>query len=211
MRLIKRDKHGRRIPTDAMESKDAAMRRFTQTVPSEEFNEALLASNDQKYQDLLRARLDPAYKDVSFSVLCKKFNISLQDADDLWRSHQLHTGMMEAMNHYPRIIKDIAEDAYTRMAACSRCDGEGMVTVTEGETTKKKICPVCEGERKVRNVGDKASRDHYLEAVGVIGKKVPSNAIQMNFGLDMDLSDVLMMSQKVINGEVSRDVSREEK
>jgi len=202
MRLIKRDKHGRRIPADdGSASKDAAMRRFAQTVPGSEFNEALLASTEQRYQDLLRARLDPQYKDVSFAVLCKKFSISLQDADDLWRSHQLHTGMMEAMNHYPRIIKDIAEDSYTRMAACSRCDGEGMVSVgttEDGVATKKKICPVCEGEGKMRAVGDKASRDHYLESVGVIGKKVPSNAIQMNFGLDMDLSDVLMMSQKVI-------------
>jgi hypothetical protein len=136
-------------------------------------------------------------------VLCKKFNISLQDADDLWRSHQLHTGMMEAMNHYPRVIKDIAEDSYTRMAACSRCDGEGVVSVNTNpeDPPKKKVCPVCEGEKKVRSVGDKGSRDHYLETIGVIGKKVPSNAIQMNFGLDMDLSDVLMMSQKVIQGD----------
>jgi hypothetical protein len=201
---MKKDKNLRTVWD--RERQDQAMRRFAKTVPSDEFNEALLASTEQRYQDLLRARLDPIYKDVSFAVLCKKFNISLQDADDLWRSHQLHTGMMEAMNHYPRVIKDIAEDSYTRMTACSRCDGEGVVSVNtntnDGEiVTKKKVCPQCEGEKKVRSVGDKGSRDHYLEAVGVIGKKVPSNAIQMNFGLDMDLSDVLMMSQKVINGE----------
>jgi hypothetical protein len=97
----------------------------------------------------------------------------------------------------------VAEDAESRMTACSRCDGTGKVNdaipVSEQEPIVR-VCPVCEGTRKMRVIGDNASRDLVFESIGLTGKKGPTIAIQQNFGLASELGDVLMTSQKIITG-----------
>ena len=207
------------------------MRRFIDSVPDKEFAEALEHAPDPKFQTFLAARADPAYRGLSFAALCRKFNISLADVDDLWRSHQLHVGMIEMMNHVPRVMIDIVEDAKSHQGTCTRCDGSGTITrdsdigsgsaeaprsrgsgsgeergrVREARPTERVeglariTCPVCDGTKKVRVIGDKAARDLVFESIGLTGKRPPGVAIQQNnYGLDAELSEVLMMSQKIL-------------
>lgn len=200
----KRDKNGRKMPLAA--SRDLPMRRFIENVPETEFSEALRDNPDPKFALFYQARMDPAYINVSFSELCRKFQISLADVDDMWRKHQLHKGMIAMMNQVPQILTDVAEDAKTHMEFCQKCDGTGVIpdgVVEEGTEADTRTCPRCAGLGEVKVIGDKAARDLVFESIGLIGKKVPFNAIQMNFGLDSGLEDVLMSTSKLITkGEV---------
>lgn len=194
----KRDKNGRKLPV--IVSKDLPMRRFIENVDEGEFERALEAQSEPKFALFLSARADPAYRGQSFAALCKKFGITLQDVDELWRNHQLHTGMIQMMNHVPRILQDVAEDSKSKDQMCPKC--EGLKTISDGEPPKVRNCPLCKGIGEVRVAGDKNSRDLVFESIGLIGKKSPMFAIQQNFGLDSGLEEILMNTQRVISGEV---------
>ncbi len=191
----KKDKNGRKMASQP--SEDLPMRRFIENVPEDEFSAALDASGDPKFQNFLLARCDPAYRQVGFAALCRKFNISLQDVDDLWRSHQLHRGMIRMMNQVPVILEDVAEDAKSRTVVCPRCDGLLTLINDKGDV---RPCPVCKETGMVRQTGDKAARELVFESIGLTGKRGPMVAIQQNFGLDSGLEDVLMATQRVISG-----------
>jgi hypothetical protein len=177
------------------------MRRFIENVPETEFQAALEVCSEPKIEMLLAARLDPAYRTSSFASLCKKFNVSLSEVDDIWRNHQLHVGMMRMMSKVPDMMADMVEDARSSMVCCPRCDG--LKRVSEGGDDGKKpiirACPVCNETGLVRHVGDKVAREIVSEAAGLIGKKVPMFAVQNNnFGMDSALEELLMTSQKVL-------------
>lgn len=193
----KKDRHGRRLPIVA--SQDKPMSTFITHVPQDEFTKALAQSEDAKFVQMFAARCDPAYRELSFSALCRKFGVTLQDVDDLWRKHQLHVGMLNMMNHVPKILDDVAGDAESRFVCCPRCDGDKHLT-TEQEGAVR-TCPVCEGEGKVKIAGDKYARDLVFETIQLIGKRVPQVAIQQNnFGMNAGLEDVLLQTQKLITG-----------
>lgn len=177
---------------------DRPMQRFIDLVDETEFSAALTASGEPKYVTFLAARHDPAYRSLGFSALCRKFNISLQDVDDLWRSHQLHRGMMRMMNSLPDILEDVAVDARSRKVACPRCDGLAVLTSDSG---LPRACPVCDGTGKVRQTGDRDARHLVFESAGLTGKRGPLVAIQQNFGLDVELEEVLATSQRIVAGE----------
>lgn len=189
------DKHGREMPVDP--ERDRAMNRFIENVVETEFSEALAAANDPKYTTFLRARADPAYRSLGFSALTRKFNISLQEVDDLWRNHQLHRGMIRMMNRMPDILEDVAEDARSKMVACPRCDG--VTTVAAGVRGETRPCPVCDGTGKVRAVGDRAARQLVFETAGLIGKPGPTGPlVNVNLGLESGLADLLVGAQKIV-------------
>lgn len=207
---MKKDKNGRPVPNNP--THDLPMRLFFDHIPEPEFREALENAPDAKYQQLLTARLSPQHQNTTFMRLCHNFGISLQDVHELWRHHQLHRAMIEMSNVLPEVTRDLGEDARSRLAYCPRCDGLGYVTDT-GEGSEdapagadsrgegRRVCPACEGARKVRVIGDKASREMLLESVGFIGKKSPLVNINQHFGLDSELGDLLAASQRVIHPE----------
>lgn len=176
------------------------MRRFIENVDEGEFKTALEGQSDPKFTLFLAARADPAYRDESFASLCKKFGITLQDVDELWRNHQLHHGMIQMMNHVPQILRDVAEDSKSTTQMCPKC--EGLKTVADGEPPIIRTCPLCKGAGEMRRPGDKASRELVFESIGLTGRKGPMVAIQQNFGLDSGLEDLLMNTQRVVSGEV---------
>jgi len=206
--MRKRDKHGRPLPSSG--PRDIPMKTFIENVPDAEFKDALESAPDPKYQHFLLAWLSPEHRRTSFGHLCNLFNISLQDVHELWRQHQLHRGMIQMSNHLPKVLDDVAFDAESRMEYCTRCDGTGTVSDREegsfeSSTSRSshakepvRICPQCKGTKEVRVVGDRAARDLLFESIGLTGKKGPLVAIQQNFGLDMELGDVLAASQRVV-------------
>lgn len=191
----KRDKNGRVVTKHA--PNDLAMKRFIENVPDDEFTKALEAAEDPKIALVLKMHADPAYWNESFASLCRRANVSLRDVDDLWRNHQLHRGMVRMMTHVPEILEDVAVDAKSREVVCHRCCGETKITDDDG---KQRPCPVCNETGRVRQVGDKNARDLVFESLSLTGKRAPMVAIQQNFGLDAQLEDVLMSTQKMITG-----------
>jgi hypothetical protein len=200
-RLQKTERGGRPVPLAP--SEDKAVRTFYETVPSAEFCDALGLSKDEKFETLGRLMLDPRRRDTSFATKMIIAKVTLVDLYDFWSKHQLHVGLLKLANRVPKILDDVAQDAESKMVACSRCDGIGTVLdlgPNNEIAAKPRVCPLCEGTRKIRAVGDKAARDLVFESVGLTGKRPPPVAIQQNFGLDAELGDVLLLSQKVITG-----------
>lgn len=175
------------------------MRTFYESVPAKAFKEALDLSRDLKFEKLLALMSDPARAKDSFGNLCRLADITLNDLHDFWRNHQLHAGMIQMMNHVPKIMVDVAIDAESRNSACTRCDGVGRVIDISPINSKatERLCPVCGGTKEMRVVGDPRARDLIFESIGLTGKHQVV-AIQQNFGLESELGDVLMASQKVI-------------
>lgn len=215
------DHQGRVIPRDPL--KDEALQRFINNVDEDALRVALEEAKDPKYQTFLRARMDPHYKNVSFMTMCRKFDISIADIDDLYRKSQIHVGMIRSSNHIPKLMEDIAIDAESRMAYCTRCDGTGTVrevqeyderggsgasssrSEDDAERGGDRVCPMCKGTREVRIAGDRTARDLVYESIGLIGKKGPLVAIQTNIGIDGELGDILSKSQRVLAGSTSNE------
>jgi hypothetical protein len=176
---------------------------FLDTVPGQEFHEALLLSTDEKFERLGRSMLDPRRARESFAKKLIDAKLTLPELYEFWHKHQLHIGLIQVMNRVPKIMRDVATDAESRLTACSRCDGTGKVNDAIPGSDQEpivRVCPACEGTRQMRVIGDKAARDLVFESIGLTGKTSPTVAIQQNFGLDSDLGDVLMTSQKIITG-----------
>jgi len=190
-------------PTRVAAYKDKPVQTFLDTVPGQEFHEALLLSTDEKFERLGRSMLDPRRARESFAKKLIDAKLTLPELYEFWHKHQLHIGLIQIMNRVPKIMTDVATDAESRLTACSRCDGTGKVNDAIPGSDQEpivRVCPACEGTRQMRVIGDKAARDLVFESIGLTGKTSPTVAIQQNFGLDSELGDVLQMSQKVITG-----------
>jgi len=190
-------------PTRVAAYKDKPVQTFLDTVPGQEFHEALLLSTDEKFERLGRSMLDPRRARESFAKKLIDAKLTLPELYEFWHKHQLHIGLIQVMNKVPKIMRDVATDAESRLTACSRCDGTGQVNDAIPGSDQEpivRVCPACEGTRQMRVIGDKAARDLVFESIGLTGKTSPTVAIQQNFGLDSDLGDVLMTSQKIITG-----------
>ena len=198
----KKTERGRR-PKRVEPSKDKPVQTFFDTVPAQEFHDALMLSTDAKFEQLGRSMLDPRRIRESFAAKLIDAKLTLPELYEFWHKHQLHIGLIQIMNRVPKIMTDVATDAESRLTACSRCDGTGQVNDAIPNSDQEpivRVCPACEGTRQMRVIGDKAARDLVFESIGLTGKTSPTVAIQQNFGLDSELGDVLQMSQKVITG-----------
>ena len=198
-----RRKDGKKKARLPVKTEAVAIRTFAEKVPLIEFHEALELSKDTRFEKLWALMLDQAHRHTSFVALCNLAGISLTDLYDFWHKHQLHAGLIEMLNHVPKVLGDVGVDAESRNTACNRCDGQGKVLdIIPGSDVEpeERLCPVCEGSGKMRVVGDKAARDLLFESIGLTGKRPPMVAIQQNFGLESELGDVLLTSQKIITG-----------
>lgn len=207
------DRQGRKMPTLA--KYDAAMRRFISNIDEDAFHLALAEAPDPKFRTFLNARLDPHFRNMTFAQMCRNFGISLAEMDDLYRKSQIHLGMIRSSNHIPQLIEDIAIDAKSKQAYCTRCDGTGTVSPAderspvggdrEDRPAAVRVCPMCHGAKEVRIPGDKSARDLVYESYGLIGKGGVQFNNQIHLSLDAELGDLLATSQKVLAGTVKEE------
>jgi hypothetical protein len=146
---------------------DAALRDFYKEIEMPELKMALQTSNDPKYGMLLAAINDPRFNNCSFTTLCKKCRMSLQDIVDIWRNHQKTKGLVKMMAHMPDIMEDVAVDSKSRIVICNRCQGEGRLQEGMVNRQSNPICPDCHGDGKIRIQGDKDARNLAFETVGL--------------------------------------------
>lgn len=196
------ERGGRPLP--AAPAQDKAVQTFYQGVPVDAFREALELSQDEKFSTLARLMLDPVRRNQSFASKMIIAGVTLPDLYDFWSKHQLHAGLLRMLYRVPKVLSDTAKDAEAHETACNRCDGLGtVVDMIPGvdDPGPPRICPVCDGSKKMRVVGDRDCRESVFDALGLNAKKSGTSVnIQQNFGLEAELGDVLLQSQKVITG-----------
>lgn len=190
------DRHGRKVPMDP--TRDLPMTRFMKNIDMDclvafmEFNE--------KYEYFIRDLVNPHYpgRKVSFNTLCRRHNISLHEMQVLYTDGMRQLGLLQISTHLPKIMQDVGEDAESRLVSCGRCDGQKTLVENELDEdgkivgTTSRPCPTCEGVGKVRQVGDKQSRDLVFESMKLTKQGGPMVAIQQNFGNSADGLDVKM-------------------
>jgi len=179
---------------------DEAMRRFIENIDEPAFHLALEHAPDPKFQAFLLNRLDPHYKNMTFAQMCRNHGITLADMDDVYRKGQIHLGMIRGSNHLPQVVEDVIVDAKSKQQYCMRCDGRGYIKDEDGPENSTRECPMCHGLKEIRVPGDNHARDLVYESYGLIGKRGPAVAIQINNAVDAELGDLLSTSQKVLAG-----------
>lgn len=159
MGTVKHRKPVRRSPA----RKDPLMRRFTSTVSKEELGGMLAHSGDERAWRALEMLLDPAYRNHTFAKICGKVGLSQMDIMDLFRRYHLDMGIVAMAREAPAIMEDIAKDAQSRMEACKKCHGTGMVKDKETEGMSR--CLHCAGEGQVRIPGDYRARRLFFKVM----------------------------------------------
>ncbi len=190
-----KDRDGRIMPRQA--SQDLDMRAFVDSVKElglgEEFHECLADQEEQKFKTLRALMFDVRYRHLSFAAKCRQSRVTLTDLNNIWKDYNLQKGMIRMATHTPQVMEDVAVDAKSRIVACVKCQGLGVI----GEAGNQP-CPDCFGEGKIRVAGDSESRKLMFETMGLAGKKGPMVAIQQNFGSGESLESLVGTAQKLL-------------
>ena len=171
----------------------ARVEQFYAAIEKDELIKSLEQSSHVPLQRLCKALTDPT-PGVGFFELCGRYDVSISDLVDAFRTSQMAEGVIRMMRHVPQVMEDTAIDAKSRSECCPRCDGKKVIYDGK-EDRKGRQCPLCRGNGEVRVVGDKVARDLIFDSIGEKKAQAPKIAIQQNFG---SLEDMLKLSQKVI-------------
>lgn len=197
------DRHGRRIPRNP--SQDQPMQRFIETVNKDALE--LILGQDERYHAFLHDLYNPRNSRRSFASIAVKHGLTLDSLHRIYTDGMRHYGLIEMSNRLPQVMVDVAEDSFSKMVCCPRCDGLkrlqiGVTEPTESDPKGTPIlrdCPVCHATGEIRVPGDKDARNLMFEAMKLTGKGT-TVAIQQNFGHG-SLEDDLQLTQKIIMGD----------
>ena len=70
--------------------RDRFIQAFFEEVPSQDFDDAMMTSGDERFHRLHDAMHDDAYRRTSPGTLCRRFGISWGDLMNLWHSYNMH-------------------------------------------------------------------------------------------------------------------------
>lgn len=211
------DRAGREMP--AKPSQDVPLRRFRENIDIDKLE--LFMSENEKYTAFIMALHDPDHARLTFATICRKFSVTLHELQMLYTDGMRHMGLLNMASKLPQVMEDVAEDSLSKQVVCPRCDGHKILTeiLERDEKTGKPIktqerpCPVCEGDGKVRQSGDKHARDLVFESMKLTGQKGPLVAIQQNFGdaggLSASMEGMLKLTQGITMGEKKEELAQE--
>lgn len=193
---VNKKRRGRPRKIDSPRSIANAERVFATNVDMEALKLFLEEQDIPKYQILFGMMGDPAYRRLSFPTLLRKARISLQEIQTIYADGMRHIGLLKMMNQLPQIMSDVAEDAANSLQLCHRCDGVGFVPFGEKDT---RTCPVCNGTKSVKRMGDKHARDLVFETAKLKNNAGPLVAIQNNFSVDdMKMESMLKRTRQIV-------------
>lgn len=198
---------GRLIPTQT--ARDKPFRTFLDAIPREHFLGVLAAQPEESRLRSLLALMTADYSSYTHPpllvTLCKKAGVTMQDIMNLMKDHAVAEGTVKMMLSLPQVMEDVGQDAKTRVRTCTVCLGRGHVTIAEQDADGKltgdsheEDCLNCEMTGKVREIGDKHSRELLFETAELTNKP-RGPLINQNFDLrDTQLKQVLMATQDLM-------------
>jgi hypothetical protein len=188
------------------------MKRFRERTSVQELH--LFLGKEKKFEYFLRMLTSATYADRSFAWVARKSGVSLQDLQSAYSDGKRHLALMQAAEQLPEIMNDVANDARSRMAPCSRCYGSGTEAVppsrqetSDGsdEELQTQDCIECKGAGEVTVPGDKQARDLILKTTGMIGDggmvlNMDNRSLTINQGQGGDdrIEDLLARTQEIV-------------
>lgn len=184
--------------------KDRIFRRLEASVPRAELTEALAAAgtSDEKAEMLMMMLMDPAFKRSSLPMLAKQCGLSYAAVLKIITNHRIDQGILKMSAHAPQVLEDIAIDAKSRLVPCPACKGVGTIVKAkdkEGGPIDVETCWSCEGEGKLRKVGDADARKLLMETMGLTGKKGPLVVQQFNNGSAPTMDEAVSSVSEIID------------
>lgn len=160
--------------------KDIVFRRLEQSVPRNEWLQAFEASGDERAEHLMVRMLDPAFASCSLPQHAKAVGLTYPQVFKLITNHRLNQGLLRMSAHVPQVLEDVAVDSESKLVPCPMCQGGKVLFHTDKETGDviEKPCWSCDGQGKLRKVGDEASRKLMFETLQLTGRKGPLIAQQ---------------------------------
>lgn len=205
------------VPRKSPPRKDIVFRRLEQSVPREEWLQALETSGDERAQHLMMRMMDPAFAKHSLPKLARDVGLTYPQVFKLITQHRLDQGLLRMSAHVPQVLEDVAVDAQSTMVPCPGCQGSGVLhdrvmdTDDSGQpiidpTTKKPLmktveskCWSCDGVGKLRKIGDADSRKLMFDTLQLTGRKGPLIAQQFVNAGGQTVEDTLDQASQVLD------------
>lgn len=184
-RAVKDSKTGemKLVPLKGLPRADKIFRRLESSVPREELIAAMDSTPDERANQLMLRLLDPAFRKHSLPKLAKDVGLTYPQVLHYITKYRLDQGLLNMSAHVPKVMEDVAIDSKSRIVQCVTCRGTGQVEDVDrktGEVSEARQCDVCDGEGKLRKIGDADSRKLLFETLKLTGQRGPLVAIQNN-------------------------------
>ncbi len=184
---------------------DRAFKRLAALVSKEEWKEVLgYFPDNAKAVQLLILLSNPLFNKATLGKLAVMSGLSTAELTLFLNSAKKQEGIVRMSQKLPDIMEETAIDALPTDEPCVRCDGTGQL--------KKGPCPHCRSTGSIRVKGDLDNRKLVLEMAGLIGKRVPGAAIQVNIGGSRSLEERVgiaqqLLTEPIIDAEEIKDVT----
>ena len=143
-----------------------------------------------KAAKLLALLANPLFNRATLGKLSVMSGLSTAELTLFFNNSRKQEGIVRMSQKLPDIMEETAEDALSSLVPCERCGGEGQ--------RKNEPCKSCEGKGFVKVKGDFDNRKLVLEMAGLIGKRVPGQAIQINVGGSQSLETRVGLAQQLL-------------
>jgi hypothetical protein len=170
--------------------KDGLLKRIGETLDLADLEVFLRDEPDPKLHDFMDALKDPAFAELSFVEVARRYQVRVADIERIYTQGMRHLGLMAMARELPAVMAEVAGDARTEVLTCPRCVGAKVVVLKkQGEVP----CPVCDGAGTIRKIGNTHARDLVFESMKLTGQKAPMVAIQNTNVVTVD-KDIRMES-----------------
>jgi hypothetical protein len=203
------------VPRKGLPREDTVFRRLERSLPRDELMQIFDSSADERFHQLFMFMSDPYIGKKSLPQLAKECGLSYAQVLQAITRGRLDQGMLRMSAHVPQVMEDVAIDAKSKVVTCANCEGAKVIAVTEivEEEGKRpqvvqklddegrpmwKKCLVCDGVGKLRQVGDKASREILFETMRLTGGR-GGPQVQVNVGAGQAMEDTVASVREVLD------------
>ncbi len=171
---------------------DRTFKRLSALVSKDEWKEVLgYFPENAKAAQLLVLLASPIHTKATLGKLAVMSGLSTHELILFLNNSKKQEGIVRMSQKLPDVMEETAEDALSRLVPCVRCNGEGKV--------KDIPCRTCQGGGSVRVPGDMDNRKLVFETVGLIGKRGPGAAIQVNVGGSRSLEERVGIAEQLLS------------
>ena len=170
---------------------DRTFKRLSALVSKEEWKEVLgYFPESAKAEKLLMLLSDPQLSRVTLAKLAVQSGLSTAELTLFFNNSRKQEGIVRMSQKLPDIMEGTAEDALPKVIPCAKCGGEGKV--------KDNICRNCHGEGSIRVSGDIEKTKLIFDAVGLTGKRGPSQLNLINVSGSQSLETRVGLAQQLL-------------
>ena len=185
-----RGKGGSKAILDARH--DRTFMKLSKMVDKQEWQEVLgHFPENAKAEKLLALLSNPLFERATIGKLAVMSGMPAAELILLFTSAKKAEGIIRMGRKLPDVMEETADDALSHQVPCERCGGAGRV--------KDGSCKSCKGKGVIVVKGDLDNRKLVLEMAGLIGKRAPGQAIQINVGGPQSLETRVGLAQQLLS------------